>query len=107
VGARVCVCVRQKEKDPSLMIFFANDEVPQAILSFESVYQRHAEAKEVQRGVIIFSLKERVLCTDVIIKKREKELCIDCFHRQKAPSKGQAARFFVSFVPLMHLYLFH
>ena len=51
---RARVCVRQREKDPSLMIFFANDEVPRAILSFESVYQRHAEVKEVQRGVIIF-----------------------------------------------------
>jgi hypothetical protein len=69
--------------------------VPRAILSFESVYQRHAEVKEVQRGVIIFPpLKD-------VIKKREKDLCIDCFHRQKASSKGQAARFFVSFVPLM------
>lgn len=58
-AARVCATERSFTND-----FFANDEVPRAILSFVSVYQRltEAEAKEVRRGVIIFSLKERHRC---------------------------------------------
>lgn len=84
---RACVCVREN-KDPSLMIFFANDEVPRAILSFESVYQRHAEVKEVQRGVIIFFPLER--CH----KKERKRTCASTvFIAKRHHQKGKLLDF--------------
>lgn len=65
------VCATHRKRDSSLMIFLQMMRCPRRFCLLKAFTSDVSEAEQVQRGVIIFALKDR----DVTVKKGKEKTC--------------------------------